>query len=101
MIDGVRCPYCEKKVMESLHGVAKVRCRHCKRLSVIVGGDEECRQEALKLLHDARHPAAAEALERYADIAPVVAVASGPPTTIRREGGRYEYLWEFDPLDLS
>ncbi len=39
MQDGVRCPYCKKKLMEALHGTASIRCRHCKHLVSIVGED--------------------------------------------------------------
>lgn len=30
MNDGIRCPHCKKKLLESLRGTATILCRHCK-----------------------------------------------------------------------
>lgn len=72
MIGGVRCPYCDKKLLEGLDGSATVRCRHCKHLVALVGEDVDLNQELARLL----------------------SMVANPVTTKRLADGRYEHTLE-------
>lgn len=73
MKDGIRCPYCNKKLLESLHGNASIRCRHCKHLVSVVGEDFDHNEEMSKLL----------------------AAVGSPVTTRKLDNGQYEHTIEF------
>ncbi len=73
MSDGIRCPYCKKKLLEALNGTATAYCRHCKHTVTLKGRDLTS--------HEVYH---------------LLASATSRPQITQLDDGTYEYSWSFD-----
>lgn len=71
MSDGIRCPHCKKKLLETLNGMATVYCRHCKHTVTLNG-------------HSVT----------YSDATTTLPGSMGKPITRRLDDERYEHIFE-------